>query len=81
MADVQLMSMMPMMGNMGIGDMADKESQIKFRKYKTIMDSMTDKELDEKDPRKLFEPTKIRRVALGSGSSLVRACSAVLPNW
>jgi hypothetical protein len=72
--DLQLISMIPMFGNMGLGDGADKETQAKFRKYQTIMDSMTDKELDDSDVRKLFDPVKIRRVAYGSGCSLVCGC-------
>ena len=72
-ASVQLMSMMPMMGNLGgMGDMADKESQKKLRKYHVMLDSMNAKELDETDSRKLFDPAFVRRIALGSGSSLVR---------
>jgi signal recognition particle GTPase len=65
--------MMPMLNqlNLGGGGAMDKESQIKFRRYQTIMDSMRDKELDETDSRKLFSEVLFRRVARGSGSSLV----------
>lgn len=49
----------------------DKESQVKFRRYQTMMDSMRDKELDETDSRKLFNKQFFYRVARGSGSSLV----------
>ena len=72
------MGMIPGLNNLG-GMGGDKESQMKFRKYDTIMDSMTEKELDETDVRKLFDEKKIRRIAYGSGSSLVRCfgCCAV----
>ena len=67
------MKMLPMFGNMDMGGAGgDKETQAKFRRYHTIMDSMTDAELDETDSRKLFDAAKVRRVAYGSGSQLVR---------
>jgi Signal peptide binding domain len=70
---VQIMGMLPMFNGMDLGGVAsDKETQAKFRRYETMMDSMTEKELDESDVRKLFDPVKIRRIAYGSGSSLVR---------
>jgi Signal peptide binding domain len=74
---VQLMNMLPMFNNMGLGSAgADKETQTKFRKYNTVMDSMTDRELDETNVNKLFDAAKIRRIAHGSGSSMVRCCCA-----
>ena len=62
-----------MFNNMQMGAGNDKETQIKFRRYMTIMDSMTEKELDENDVRKLFEPPRIKRYAYGSGRSIVRS--------
>lgn len=65
--------MLPAMGSLGLGAGTDAETQRNFRRFNTMMDSMTDSELDERDPRKLFREAKIRRVALGSGAHLVRA--------
>lgn len=66
-----IMGMMPMFSNMNLGNHADKETQIKFRRYMTIMDSMTERELDESDSRKLMEPSRIKRFAYGSGRSVI----------
>lgn len=76
---MQLLSMMPMLGqlNMGSSGAMDKEGQAKFRRFETIMDSMRDRELDAADVRKVFTEPVIRRVARGSGSSLVRPAHAL----
>lgn len=60
-----------MFSNMNIGQGVDKEGQVKMRKYMTIMDSMSEKELDETDSRKLMDINKMKRIAYGSGTSLV----------
>lgn len=76
---VQLLSMMPMLGQLNSGGSngaMDKEGQAKFRRFETIMDSMREKELDATDVRKVFTEPVIRRVARGSGSSLVRPVPA-----
>lgn len=66
------MNMLPVFNNLQMGASGDKETKIKFRRYMTIMDSMTEKELDEGDTRKLFEKSRIKRFAYGSGRSVVR---------
>lgn len=64
-----------MFSNMNIGQGMDKEGQVKMRKYMTIMDSLSEKELDETDSRKLMDINKMKRIAYGSGTSLV--CSGL----
>lgn len=44
----------------------EKEGQAKIKRYMTIMDSMTEKELDNKNP-KLMNESRINRIARGSG--------------
>jgi signal recognition particle GTPase len=43
-----------------------------------MMDSMSDKELDETDVRKLFDLKKVRRIAYGSGTPVVRIISLIV---
>lgn len=71
------MAHMPMLGGLNLGAAGDKETQVKFRKYQTIMDSMTDKELDETDIRKLCLPSRLKRFSNGSGRSIVRTGALV----
>lgn len=47
----------------------EKESQAKFKKFMTMMDSMTNEELDSTNP-KLMTDSRIFRIARGSGRSL-----------
>ncbi len=59
----KLVSMLP--GMPGMGDKVNmEESQEKLRKFKFIMDSMTEEEME--DP-KLIKSTRINRIARGSG--------------
>ncbi|CAN4086406.1 unnamed protein product [Withania somnifera] len=44
----------------------EKESQAKFKRYMTMMDSMTDEELDSTNP-KIMTESRIMRIARGSG--------------
>lgn len=62
----QVMSMMPL-GKLGmkVSDDMFAVTQEKMKKYKFIMDSMTDKELD--DPKHINSP-RITRIARGSGT-------------
>lgn len=63
----QIMQMLPM-GGLGI-ELSDKEFQAtkdKLDKYRVIMDSMTDAELE--DP-KIITASRIKRISYGSGSS------------
>jgi signal recognition particle subunit SRP54 len=45
----------------------EKESAARIKKFMTIMDSMTNKELDCPNPKVLQEPSRIMRLARGSG--------------
>ncbi|PAV70684.1 hypothetical protein WR25_06750 isoform B [Diploscapter pachys] len=66
----QIMSAIP-----GLSDIMnkgnEKESVMKLKRMMTIMDSMSDKELDHPKASDLFtkEPTRLARVAKGSGTS------------
>jgi len=64
----QVMSMIPNFGNAMFPKGHDEASQMKIRRFMTIMDSMTDKELDSTNI-KLFtqEPTRLTRLCKGSG--------------
>ncbi|NYT01790.1 MAG: signal recognition particle protein [Methanosarcinales archaeon] len=63
----QILQMLPM-GGLGI-ELSDKEYQItkdRLDRYRVIMDSMTDSELE--DP-KIITANRIKRISLGSGTS------------
>ncbi|KAG0589363.1 hypothetical protein KC19_1G015900 [Ceratodon purpureus] len=48
----------------------EKEGQAKFKRYMTMMDSMTAEELDSTNPCKLMKDSRINRIARGSGRHL-----------
>ena len=63
----QIMQMLPM-GGLGI-ELSDKEFQAtrdRLDKYRVIMDSMTEKELEEP---KIITANRIKRISMGSGTS------------
>jgi signal recognition particle subunit SRP54 len=64
-----IMGMLPGMANMFPAS-SDKESQARMKKMMTIMDSMTDKELDETTAKMIGEQSRVERWARGSGSSV-----------
>ncbi|PRW05785.1 signal recognition particle 54 kDa 2 [Chlorella sorokiniana] len=66
----QVMSMIPGFSNAIMQPGSEKESQARIKRYMTIMDSMTDKELDSSSTKLLTEQTRILRWARGSGSSV-----------
>ncbi|KAL4440590.1 hypothetical protein ABPG75_003591 [Micractinium tetrahymenae] len=66
----QVMSMIPGFSNAIMQPGSEKESQAKIKRYMTIMDSMTDKELDSSSTKMLGEHSRILRWARGSGSSV-----------
>lgn len=45
----------------------EKESAARIKKFMTIMDSMTNKELDCPNPKVFQEPSRVMRLARGSG--------------
>ncbi|XP_066314467.1 signal recognition particle subunit SRP54 2-like [Miscanthus floridulus] len=61
----QLVSMIP--GGLISDKFNDKEGQAKMKRYMTMMDSMTDAELDGSSSPKLMNQSRINRVARGSG--------------
>ncbi|KAG0625425.1 hypothetical protein M758_2G054000 [Ceratodon purpureus] len=65
----QVMSMIPGFNQELMPKGREKESQAKVKKFMTMMDSMTDEELDSTNP-KLMTDSRIYRIARGSGRSL-----------
>eukprot|EP01025_Chloroclados_australasicus_P010089 TRINITY_DN13955_c0_g1_i4.p1 TRINITY_DN13955_c0_g1~~TRINITY_DN13955_c0_g1_i4.p1 ORF type:complete len:491 (+),score=95.19 TRINITY_DN13955_c0_g1_i4:215-1687(+) len=66
-----VMQKLPFFSNMPMQAGNDRETSAKFRRFLTIMDSMTEKELDERDVRKLMEDSRIYRLAYGSGRAII----------
>lgn len=58
----------------------ENESQARIKKFMTMMDSMTEKELDSPNPKIFDEQSRLLRIARGSGchplyvKELVGAC-------
>lgn len=67
----QVMSMIPGFSNALMPPGHEKESQARLKKFMTIMDSMTPKELDSASTKMLSEQTRLERWAMGSGSSVI----------
>uniref|UniRef100_A0A183CHZ4 Signal recognition particle 54 kDa protein n=1 Tax=Globodera pallida TaxID=36090 RepID=A0A183CHZ4_GLOPA len=67
----QIMSMIPGFGTDFLSKGNEQESMSRLKKLMTIMDSMADNELDHPKANDMFnkEPTRITRVAKGSGTS------------
>ncbi|XP_042457909.1 signal recognition particle 54 kDa protein 2-like isoform X1 [Zingiber officinale] len=65
----QVFSMLPGFSSELMPKGHEKESQAKIKRYMTMMDSMTNAELDSTNP-KLFNDSRIMRVARGSGRSV-----------
>lgn len=65
----QILSMIPGLGADLVKGASEAESMARLKRLMTIMDSMSDSELDSKEGSKLFQkqPTRILRVAMGSG--------------
>ncbi|MDI6859927.1 MAG: signal recognition particle protein Srp54 [Methanocellales archaeon] len=63
----QVMQMMPIGLGLEISDEAYQVTKDRLSRYKVIMDSMTDEEM--RDPR-IVGSSRIKRIALGSGTSL-----------
>lgn len=67
----QVMSMIPGFSNAIMPPGHEKESQARLKKFMTIMDSMTSKELDSSSTKLLSETSRIERWAKGSGASVM----------
>eukprot|EP00897_Mesotaenium_endlicherianum_P001704 jgi/Mesen1/1561/ME000134S00680 len=63
----QVMSMIPGFNQDLMPKGREKESMARLKKFMTIMDSMTEEELDSSNPKLLADPKRIMRVARGSG--------------
>lgn len=68
----QIMGMLPGFGSDFLSKGNERESMARLKKLMTIMDSMSDQELDNPNGAKLFtkQPTRTQRVARGSGTSV-----------
>ncbi|KAL9813745.1 putative signal-recognition-particle GTPase [Arabidopsis thaliana] len=62
----EVFSMLPGMRAEMMPEGHEKESQAKIKRYMTMMDSMTNEELDSSNP-KVFNESRIMRIARGSG--------------
>lgn len=65
----KMAGMIPGLGQM-MGGMDDEEGSVKMKRMIYICDSMTDKELDSDGKILVEQPTRMTRVALGSGTSV-----------
>ncbi|ERN05913.1 signal recognition particle 54 kDa protein 2 [Amborella trichopoda] len=65
----QVFSMMPGFNAEFMPKGHEKESQARIKRFMTMMDSMTNEELDSSNP-KLFNESRIMRIARGSGRSV-----------
>jgi signal recognition particle subunit SRP54 len=52
----------------GMGAQGDRASQLQIKRYITVIESMTDKELDTTNVKLLSEPSRVERLARGSGA-------------
>jgi len=73
----QIMSMIPGFSSELLPKGAEKEGQMKMKRFMTIMDSMTDAELDSTNVKIFLEETRLRRIAMGSGRPLQEVCVLV----
>lgn len=67
----QVMSLVPGFSADLFPQGSDKAGQLKIKRYMTIMDSMTDKELDSSNLKELEKASRMARLARGSGRPLV----------
>ncbi|MCL7029920.1 hypothetical protein MKW94_014263 [Papaver nudicaule] len=63
----QVLSMLPGSGDKLMPKGGEKERQSKIKVYMSIMDSMTNEELDSTNPKIMNDTSRIMRVARGSG--------------
>lgn len=65
----QIMGMIPGFSQDFMTKGSEQESMARLKRLMTIMDSMSDGELDHKDGAKIFtkEPSRVTRVACGAG--------------
>uniref|UniRef100_A0ACD5V4A1 Uncharacterized protein n=1 Tax=Avena sativa TaxID=4498 RepID=A0ACD5V4A1_AVESA len=63
----QVFSMLPGFNSELMPKGQEKDGEAKIKRYMTIMDSMTDAELDNPNPKKLMTESRTIRIARGSG--------------
>ena len=51
----------------GMHQGSDKQSEVRIKKFMTMMDSMTEKELNTNDIKVLTQPSRILRISRGAG--------------
>ncbi|GAQ81104.1 Signal recognition particle subunit Srp54 [Klebsormidium nitens] len=66
----QVMSMIPGFNEQLMPKGMEKESQARIKRFMTMMDSMTDEELDSSNLKLIADPSRLTRVARGSGRPL-----------
>ncbi|KAL8151253.1 hypothetical protein V2J09_021061 [Rumex salicifolius] len=66
----QIFSMLPGFSKELMPAGQEKESQAKIKRYMTMMDSMTNEELDSSNP-KMFNESRLMRIARGSGRPIL----------
>lgn len=64
-----MMSMLPGFNSELMPKGNDKQNQMMIRRYITIIESMTDKEMDTTNIKMLSETSRVNRLARGSGST------------
>jgi signal recognition particle subunit SRP54 len=69
----QMMSLLPGAASQLMPEGQDQQSQQKIKKMLTMLDSMSEKELDTSDIRVLAQPHRVERIAKGSGQTAVDA--------
>jgi len=73
----QMMSMLPGFNSDIMPQGNDKASQQQLRRFITIIESMNDKELDTTQVKMLQEPSRVARLAKGSGRSAVEVLNLI----
>lgn len=66
----QVMGMIPGFGNSMMPKGSDKQSEVRIKKFMTMMDSMTEKELNTNDIKLLQQPTRAARISRGAGRTI-----------
>ncbi|CCW62509.1 unnamed protein product [Phytomonas sp. EM1] len=70
-----ILEMIP--GMSGLAQASGNHNEMMLRKFIHIMDSMNDAELDEPKVKKFMTPSRIHRIARGSGTSLINVNSLI----
>ncbi|KAJ9507604.1 hypothetical protein QJQ45_019210 [Haematococcus lacustris] len=74
---LQMMSMLPGFNSEMMPAGNDKANSVQIKRFITIIESMTDKELDSTNVKMLTEPSRLSRLSRGSGRSPVEIVQLV----